>query len=56
MVGQPTEPSSEPAPAPRVGDATSGTEPERYGPLALDRLHKDDGRSLIIYSRAEPAP
>jgi hypothetical protein len=28
-------------------------EEERYGPLALARYEKDDGRSLILYSRAE---
>ncbi|HEV2973692.1 MAG TPA: hypothetical protein VGX69_01685 [Solirubrobacteraceae bacterium] len=27
---------------------------ERYGPLRVLRTHKDDGRSLIIYSR-EPS-
>jgi hypothetical protein len=27
---------------------------ERYGPLALRRLRKDDGRALILYSRAGP--
>ncbi len=27
---------------------------ERYGPLDLRRLVKDDGRALIVYERAEP--
>jgi hypothetical protein len=27
---------------------------ERFGPLALRRLVKDDGRSLIVYERAQP--
>ena len=26
---------------------------ERYGPLELRRLVKDDGRALIVYERAE---
>jgi hypothetical protein len=24
---------------------------ERFGPVAIERMRKDDGRSLIIYSR-----
>lgn len=27
---------------------------ERYGPLELRRLVKDDGRALIVYRREEP--
>jgi hypothetical protein len=27
---------------------------ERYGPLGLRRLRKDDGRALIAYTRVEP--
>jgi hypothetical protein len=27
---------------------------ERYGPLAVRRLVKDDGRALIVYERVEP--
>ncbi len=27
---------------------------ERYGPLAVRRLVKDDGRSEIVYERVEP--
>jgi hypothetical protein len=26
---------------------------ERYGPVAIERMRKDDGRSLIIYSRED---
>jgi hypothetical protein len=29
---------------------------EDFGPLALQRVKKDDGRALILYSRAEPEP
>ncbi len=28
---------------------------ERYGPLSLLRMHKDDGRSLILYERTDGA-
>jgi hypothetical protein len=27
---------------------------ERYGPLEVRRLRKDDGRALIVYTRVEP--
>jgi hypothetical protein len=27
---------------------------EDFGPLALERMEKDDGRALILYSRTEP--
>jgi hypothetical protein len=27
---------------------------ERFGPLAIERLLKADGRALLVYSRAEP--
>jgi hypothetical protein len=26
---------------------------QRYGPLAIARVHKDDGRALILYGHAE---
>jgi hypothetical protein len=29
------------------------TQRERYGPLALERHAKDDGRALSLYERAE---
>jgi len=28
---------------------------ESYGPLAVERHRKDDGRALILYRRREPA-
>jgi hypothetical protein len=37
---------------------TGGTESgvgERFGPLAIERLAKADGRALILYSHAEQA-
>jgi hypothetical protein len=33
--------------------APNGAQEERYGMLALARLQKDDGRSLILYSHDE---
>ena len=46
----------------KPGSSSQGSAPdpgaaavERYGPLALRRLVKDDGRSLIVYERAEPS-
>ncbi len=38
-----------PAPATPGGEVPS----ERYGPLELRRMRKDDGRSLILFSRAD---
>ncbi len=44
--------SSSQRPAPERDESP----PERYGPLILRRLVKDDGRALIVYERAvEPA-
>jgi hypothetical protein len=37
--------------APGPGEAAV----ERYGPLAVRRLVKDDGRALIVYERVEPS-
>jgi len=55
MGAQPEQPPAEPEPGePGAGSGSSETAVERFGPLALERLRKDDGRSLIIYSRAEP--
>jgi hypothetical protein len=33
-----------------------GGQPERFGPLLVARHRKDDGRSLILYTREEPRP
>jgi hypothetical protein len=41
VAGSPVQPPPEPAPQ------------ERYGPLALAFVRKDDGRSLILYSHDE---
>jgi hypothetical protein len=37
------------------GAPASAPAAQRYGPLRLERTRKDDGRSLIYYSLAEPA-
>lgn len=31
-------------------DGATGEQPERTGPLELERLSKDDGRALILYN------
>ncbi len=41
-------PATPPAEEPPRGE-------ERYGPLDVLRTHKGDGRSLILYSRAQDA-
>jgi hypothetical protein len=44
------------APPPRdAGERPQDPEgEERYGPLGLERIIKEDGRALILYSRVEP--
>jgi hypothetical protein len=42
-----------PSPEPPPDRPPAGEQPERFGPLALRRLVKDDGRALILFSRAE---
>jgi hypothetical protein len=50
-VGPPA--ASDPEPAKQdARHAHEGGEEERYGPLALRRLRKEDGRALILYRRA----
>jgi hypothetical protein len=51
-----TEGSRERPPAPsaeRLGEpeAGAGAEPERSGPLAVERYRKADGRPLILFRR-----
>jgi hypothetical protein len=38
---------------PGAGDASREADNERYGPLELTRVRKDDGRALILYSHDE---
>lgn len=33
--------------------AASAPQQQRFGPLQVRRMRKDDGRSLTVYSRAE---
>jgi hypothetical protein len=42
-------------PAPSAGNAPGAAQRERFGPLEVTRLRKDDGRALIVYSRTAPA-
>jgi hypothetical protein len=56
MVGKPAE-----APTPGASENAERRETgegaparERIGPLAIERLSKDDGRALILYSSVEP--
>jgi len=54
--------SLEPAPPPRPHSERAGEEGsterggERYGPVAITRLRKDDGRALILYRLEEGEP
>lgn len=41
------------APSPDPGEAAEAREEERFGPLLLHRHVKDDGRTLILYARAD---
>jgi hypothetical protein len=44
---------SNPPSGPRsVESAHAGEDPERYGPLLVERHRKDDGRALVLYSFA----
>jgi|tagenome__1003787_1003787.scaffolds.fasta_scaffold20577264_2 hypothetical protein len=54
MDAKPGSSSQGPAAEPGATDGSDGTA-ERYGPLQVLRMRKDDGRQLIAYSRAEPA-
>jgi len=60
MVADPAEPSSSGRPGACGGtDAAAspsggqGPPRERYGPVEVTRLVKDDGRALILYTRAD---
>jgi hypothetical protein len=55
--------ASDSAPPDRPGRADGGSpaeqseeggQPERFGPLLVARHRKDDGRSLILYTREQP--
>jgi hypothetical protein len=49
------EANDRPAPATPAPEAVDrDDQSERYGPLAIARYRKDDGRALILYERADP--
>jgi hypothetical protein len=43
-------------PDPPAEQSEEGGPPERFGPLALTRHHKDDGRALTLYTLEESRP
>ena len=47
------ETGPEAAPAASRDPSSGSAQQERYGPLYVTRLHKEDGRALIVYSRTE---
>ena len=56
MAGKPAEPQT-PGDSKNVERREAGeSEPprEQIGPVAIERLSKDDGRALILYSSIEP--
>jgi hypothetical protein len=55
------DPEPSPSPSPPVTPAAAATlstaDPERYGPLELQRHVKPDGRALLVYRWVgEPVP
>jgi len=56
MAGKPAaaSPSGATEQSKRDAQGESAHPRERLGPLALERLSKDDGRALILYSYVEP--
>ena len=55
MAGRSAEPPPvTPGPSARANGAAADAEPpERHGVVAIARHRKDDGRALILYTRAE---
>ena len=53
---RPESASGEDPGAPDADAQPAPGEVERLGPLTLRRMRKDDGRSLIAYSREPPSP
>ena len=48
------EPAGEPSQEERAATGSpAASPPERFGPLALTRMVKPDGRALIVYARVE---
>jgi hypothetical protein len=58
MAGKPAEPrraERTQAGADEADMRAGGQEPERAGPLRIERRNKDDGRALILYSEDRAA-
>jgi hypothetical protein len=55
MASNPTGPAPADKSPPRTGEQ-GDDRPERYGTVAVARHVKDDGRALILYTRAEAQP
>jgi hypothetical protein len=59
MAGKPAEPRraehAQPGAGVEVEALREETEPERAGPLRIERRSKDDGRALILYSEDRAA-
>lgn len=56
MAAESKQPTPRERSTPTDLDASSGrghARPERFGPLALLRTSKADGRALLLFSRAE---
>jgi hypothetical protein len=51
MASNPTGPAPADRSPPRAG-AQGDDRPERYGTVAVTRHVKDDGRALLLYTRA----
>lgn len=49
----PGGPGDDEPPPPEASAEHAGWEDELYGPLELERLRKDDGRALIVFSRVD---
>jgi hypothetical protein len=52
----PDSASSEEPGGPDAAARPAQGETERLGPLTLQRMRKDDGRAMIVYSREPPSP
>lgn len=51
--GSPDEPGAAGGREPPIGEQPD-EDSERFGPLAVRSLRKDDGRSLLAFTRVEP--
>jgi len=58
MAQKPTErpQRSEAQPQGAPPSPSDDRDTERLGPVAIERMNKDDGRALIVYRVVEPGP